>query len=246
MRYNDLCWRGVHASEMGVIVTEPALYKRPALRHDTVIVPGRSGTLSVLGAPTYDVIPYTPTLAIRPGADRDAVYRWLTGRGRVIFGSMPEWAYDAVISDQIDYTEETPGHPAGYQLLIPTFTCQPYRYEVIPTASIMGQEMLAGFNPGNAPAAPLIVATVTPGTVLTLCMSGCDDVVLETPEDAGESVQAVLDCDAQVAYTSEGVALDGAMFGDFPEIAPGSWKLEAKAENGRVLGLSLLPRWRSV
>lgn len=246
MRYEDLCWRGVHAKDLGVIVVEQVCYKRPALRLETVTVAGRSGTLTISQTPTWDVVPYTPGLAIRPGADREAVFDWLQGSGRVIFGSMPDSAFDATITGQIDVTEHVPGHPAGYLMLAPTFECQPYRYEVVPAAQMRGGSSLAGYNPRNAAAAPLISAAVTPGTVLTLRVSGCEDVIIETPEAEGDTLTVILDCDAQTVYTDGGVALGSVMLGDFPLIAPGDWTLEATGENGSVQSVSLLPRWRSL
>ena len=57
MKYHDLCWKGVHASEMGVIVTDQVCYKRPAMISNTVTVPGRSGTLTISQDTAYDVVP---------------------------------------------------------------------------------------------------------------------------------------------------------------------------------------------
>lgn len=252
MRYADICWKGIHASDLGVIVTEQVNYKRPALRRETVTIPGRSGTLEIKQRDAWDCVTYTPGLAIRPDADRETVYRWLQGRGQIIFGSMPDSVFDAVLIDQMDVTEQVPGHPAGYQLLIPTFECQPYRYEVTPAAAMEATvtaelaAMLQGFNPMNADAAPLITVKVTPGTVLTLTMDGGETAVIEAPEGETEALEVVLDCEAQTAYTTAGTALDGVMLGEFPLIAPGSWTLTATAENGSIKAMRILPRWRSV
>ena len=246
MRYADLCWRGIYASELGVIVTEQVSYKKPALRRETVTVPGRSGTLTIKQKPAWDSVTYTPGLAIRPGADREDVCKWLQGSGQVIFGSMPDHAYDAVIVDQFELSENSPGHDRGYYLLTPTFECQPYRYDVIPAAAMSGMDCLRGFNPKNIEAAPLITATVTPGTVLTLRMTGCSPAVIETPSSEAEQLQIILDSDAMTAYTDSGTALDGVMLGEFPLIQPGSWELTASGEAGSVLQLTLLPRWRAI
>lgn len=246
MRYADLCWRGVHASELGVIVTEQVYYKKPALRRETVTVPGRSGILTIRQADAWDCVIYAPGLAIKPEADADAVFSWLQGSGTVIFGSMPDSAYEATIIDQIDVTEQVPGHPAGYRLLVPTFECQPFRYEVVPSASLVGTDSISGFNSRNVAAAPLITATVTPGTVLTLSMTGCESSVVEVPAGEADAVSVIFDCDAQTVYTSDGVPLDGVMLGDFPVIAPGEWTLNGMAENGTLQQLELLPRWRAI
>lgn len=246
MRYADICWRGVHASELGVIVTEQVAYKRPALRREVVTIPGRSGTLTIKQAPAWECVTYTPGLAIRPGADREAVYRWLQGSGQLIFGSMPDSAYEATLVDQVEVTEQSPGHLAGYLLLAPTWECQPYRYDVVPEGIIRGVDSLRGFNAKNAPAAPRIMATVTPGAVLTLSMSGCEPMVIETPEAEADALEVILDCDAQTVATGAGMSLDAAMLGDFAHIAPGRWELVASCENGSVQKLELLPRWRSI
>ena len=52
---DDFCWKGIWASQMGVIVTQQVQYHRPALRREAITVPGRSGTLRPLGNDAYAV-----------------------------------------------------------------------------------------------------------------------------------------------------------------------------------------------
>lgn len=250
MKHNDLIWRGVSARELGVIVIEPVSYKRPQLRRETVVVPGRSGTLTVRQAEAYDVVTYAPALAITPGADKRAVYDWLRGAGRVVFGSMPEVEYEATLVGQMDCTELIPGHPHWYETMIPTFECQPWRYPIVPVADIVyTQETdyeIVHWNPGNTASVPLISAVVTPGTVMTLCISGNEECVITVPEGKAETVTVKLDCDGEIAYLEDGTELGSAMVGEFPSIPPGSWTVSCTAENGRVKSLTIKPRWRSV
>lgn len=250
MRHNDLMWRGISARELGVMVIEPVAYKRPQLRRETVIVPGRSGTLTIKQDDTYDVVTYAPALAIQPGADKRAVYDWLRGSGRVVFGSMPEVEYEATLVGQMDCTELIPGHRAWYETLIPTFECQPWQYPIVPAADIVfaaeKDYEIIRWNPGNVASAPLISAIVTPGTVLTMRIAGGAECAITAPEGVGETVKVNLDCDAEIAYTTEGADLGAAMLGEFPTIPPGSWEVKCSAENGVLHSLTIKPRWRSV
>ena len=250
MRYNDLMWRGVLASEMGVIVMEPVAYKRPELRRETVTVPGRSGTLTIKQDDAYESVVYTPALAIRPGFSNQAVYDWLRGSGRVIFGSMPDVAYDAVLTGQMDCTELIPGHPAWYETLIPTFECQPWQYPVAVYPDIVfisdADYARARWNPGNVPSVPLIRLEATPGTVIALQVSGNDEFVVTVPAVEAETVAVLLDCDAEIAYTEDGINLGTVVVGEFPRIQSGEWQLSCRAENGTINRVTVTPRWRSV
>lgn len=250
MNHRDLLWRGVFGRELGVIVTEPVAYKRPALRRETITVPGRSGVLTIKQDDAYETVTYAPALAILPGADKRAVYDWLRGSGRVVFGSMPDVEYEATIVGQMDCTELIPGHPAWYETLIATWECQPWQYPIVSASDIEftgdADYALARWNPGNVASAPLISAVVTPGTVLTLRISGNEECVLTAPDGEADEMTVLLDCDAESAYTLDGVSLDASMVGEYPVIPPGSWTASCSAENGTLIKLTIQPRWRSV
>ena len=66
---DDFCWKGIWASQMGVIVTQQEQYHRPALRREAITVPGRSGTLRLLGNDAYEDIVFAPACDFVPEAD---------------------------------------------------------------------------------------------------------------------------------------------------------------------------------
>lgn len=249
MKHNDMSWRGVLASEMGVIVLEPVAYKRPELRRETVVVPGKSGNLTIKQEDAYECVVYAPALAILPRANKQSVYDWLRGHGKVSFGSIPGVEYDAVLTGEMDCTELIPGHPAWYETMIPTFECQPWQYPLIPDPDIVcttdADYEQERWNPGNAAAAPLISVDATPESILTIRIGdrGC---TINVPASEAESVTVILDCDAEVAYTSEGISLGTAMTGDFPKVEPGYWTIQCDAENGTVNSTTIQLRWRNV
>lgn len=109
MRYEDFRWAGKLASEMGVVVTEQVEYTRPEERVEQITVPGRSGTLTVPGTASWETVTYAPVCALRPDADREAVAAWLQGSGEVVFGSMPDYGFEARLINQIDFSDHFPG-----------------------------------------------------------------------------------------------------------------------------------------
>ena len=124
---DDFCWKGIWASQMGVIVTQQVQYHRPALRREAITVPGRSGTLRLLGNDAYEDAVYAPACAIVPEADCESVWAWLCGRGEVIFGSMLDYVFDAELSEAFDCSALAEGHPGSYTIFTPIFTCNPLR-----------------------------------------------------------------------------------------------------------------------
>lgn len=242
MQYADFCWRGRLASEMGVTVTEQVSYIRPEEVVNTVQVPGRSGTLRLRGQAAYGEVAYSPVCILRPGADREAVFAWLRGSGQVVFGSMPDAAFDARLSGQIAYAELVDGAPDGYLTFTPGFICQPYRYQAAPDADIVidgGQDAPVMIrNPGNVDAAPII--TVRGSGDMTLTISG-SAVVLSGLVDG-----IVLDCEMLDAYSLDRSALlNNRMDGDFPVIPPGdcyvAWAL---GEGAALHSVTITPMWR--
>ncbi len=231
MKYEDFSWQGTLASNMGVVVTEQAQYSRPAERVDQVTVPGRPGSLTLRSTPSWDVVIYAPVCALRPDADREQVFHWLCGSGLVIFGSMPLYAYEARLINQIDYRSVFEGD--GYMTFSPVFECQPFRRLATPEPNI---QMTSGgtiANPGNMPSRPLIL------------LSGNGEVQLQVNETVIQlnvEQNIILDCDAQEAISLDGTQLLNArMSGDFPVLNP---MLNSIDWSGNVSKVEIVPRWR--
>lgn len=170
---DDFCWKGIWASQMGVIVTQQVQYHRPALRREAITVPGRSGTLRLLGNDAYEDIVYAPACAIVPEADCESVWVWLCGRGEVIFGSMLDYVFDAELSEAFDCSALAEGHPGSYTIFTPIFTCNPLRRSAIaePMTEI-SPTGAAGFNQGNIAAYPRIELAIPEAGEVTLTIAG--------------------------------------------------------------------------
>lgn len=236
MLYQDLIWKGRSGAELGVMVTGPVSYQRPAKRREAVTIPGRSGTVALRQGNAWEEVIYSPDCAIRPGFDRDAVWDWLQGCGRVCFGSMSEYAFEARLTDGWTTKEPTPGHPGGYVLFTPLFVCQPYRYEAVPLPPYPLDGMTRR-NPGNQPAAPLIRLTAGSGTTVRLAAGG-RELTVRCPASGGK---IVIDAEAE-ASSCEGSRLSCS--GEYPLLPVGYGALQMTLLAGTVTEATVEPRYR--
>ena len=236
MLYEDFRWRGVLASNMGVIVTEQVSYARPAEKVDQVQVPGRAGLLTLATGSCWEPVTYAPVCALKPGADREKVYAWLRGSGEVVFGSMPGFGFDARLVNQIDFRQvfEAAG---AYGTFSPVFSCQPLRHQVPEEGKITCTNGKQLTNPGNVASRPRITVKGT-GTV--------------TLSIAGQAIQltdgGIVDSEAEDCFDLDAMSLaNGRMTGDFPTLPVGTSYINWSAGTGSsVSSVVVEPRWRWV
>lgn len=242
MQYGDFSFNGILASDMGVIVTSQVQYIRPQETVSTVQVPGRSGVVTLRGSSYYEQTSYTPTCALKPTANREKVFAWLRGRGNVIFGSMPDYQFDARLCNQIAFTELLAGDGNGYLSFAPVFLCQPYRYQAVPDADIKITTTASGSydleNPGNVASAP-VITVVGAGTITVTC--GGNAMVLSLPKDG-----IIIDSEMQDCYDLNKVVLMTSLVdGEFPMIPAGSSTLQwTLAEGATISSITVRPGWR--
>ncbi len=242
MQYGDFSFNGKLASEMGVIVTSQVQYIRPQENTSTVQIPGRSGTVNLRGSSYYEQVSYTPTCLIKPTADREKVFSWLRGSGNVIFGSMPEYQFDARLANQIAYTTLLENVGDGYLTFAPVFLCQPYRYQATPDADITISTTASGSqalrNPGNVDAAP-VITVVGAGTITITC--GGNAMVLNLPKDG-----VIIDSEMMDCYDlNKTVLMTNLVDGEFPMIPAGDSTLQwTLAEGATITSVTVRPNWR--
>lgn len=242
MQYGDFSFNGKLASEMGVIVTSQVQYIRPQETTSTVQIPGRSGTVNLRGNSYYEQVSYTPTCLIKPTADRERVFSWLRGSGNVIFGSMPDYQFDARLANQIAYTTLLEDVGDGYLTFAPVFLCQPYRYQATPDADIAITTAESGShalqNPGNVEAAP-IITVVGAGTITITC--GGSAMVLNLPKDG-----VIIDSEMMDCYDlNKTVLMTNLVDGEFPMIPSGYSTLQwTLAEGATITSVTVRPNWR--
>ena len=225
---------------MGVIVTQQVQYHRPALRREAITVPGRSGTLRLLGNDVYEDVVYAPACAIVPEADCESVWAWLCGRGEVIFGSMLDYVFDAELSEAFDCSALAEGHPGSYTIFTPIFTCNPLRRSAIaePMTEI-SPTGAAGFNQGNIAAYPRIELAIPEAGEVTLTIAG--NALRVQVSGAGN---LVLDMETGVVCDETGAPSPIAreMSGSRLTLPVGEWKLSL---TGNVTGgaMDVRTRW---
>ena len=99
-------WNGIDSRTMGVKVLAYPPPVRPKERVEYVTIPGISGDLAIKeGKDIYES--YTRPMELRNcrGFSVDAVRKWLSGEGKMIYGCEPEYVYDVDLSavQQYDY-----------------------------------------------------------------------------------------------------------------------------------------------
>ena len=233
MLFHDFQFKGKLASEMGVIVQTQAEYIRPAKRVITYTVPGRAGMLTQdEGEEAYDPVQMSPVCYLSPGADCDVVGDWLDGSGELVLGSMPDYAYEAQVINQIPFSRIFQGR-GGYMTFTPIFQCQPFRRLAQEPADLVFTTAGTLTNPGNVSARPLIRVEASGDVVLQVGM----EVVL-TNLDGG----ILIDAQMEDCLNLEGsLLMNDRLIGDFPLIPPGTWPVKW---TGNVSRVTITPRWR--
>lgn len=129
MKYHEFNWKGVDSGTKGIIVEKQAQYIRPQERIERIEIPGRSGTLTYKRVrPVYDVVLYAPQCYVRPDVRPETIGDYLSGSGKIIFGSMPDRIFEAHLINQIPFASGSEKY--GYKLFTPIFECQPYAFEI--------------------------------------------------------------------------------------------------------------------
>ena len=151
-------WKGKSSQEMGVIVSEYPPISRATERTSIKTVPGRPGHLTMLESdeiPIYDGYLKTLNCYIRPGANKEEIFAWLSGGSQVIFGNEPNRRYFARITNQIDFDKIVRGRDY-YSFAVP-FYVQPFKgqYPIESTMEITVPWTMIN-NPGTVPAYPTV------------------------------------------------------------------------------------------
>lgn len=242
MLYHDFSWKGELASEYGIVVQTQAQYIRPRQRTESIVIPGRSGTLTMAEGdlPVWDSIVHSPVCYLRPGFSAEEAGAWLSGRGRVVFGSMQSRSYEAQIINQIPFARID--EAGGYQTFSPIFDCQPGGYEVIPTSDLVltGPGFIT--NPGSMHAEPRILISCAQPEDLQLTI-GTSLMIISPPEGAAGAWSLVIDSGLEDCFdASLGELRNHWMGGEFPRLLPGlnivNWV------GNHVSMLKITPRWR--
>lgn len=223
-------FNGVDSRAMGVHVIKYPPIMRPAERVKYVSLPGRAGDLTQKeGDAVFDAYNRGMEISNARGFSLDRVRKWLRGRGSMIVGNEPQYVYQVDLGAQCQFDKVIRGIWGG-NLMMHT---QPFKTKSPPdpafTLTTSGSEI---YNPGDAPAMPLI--TVTGSGNITLTVGG------KTLSITGSAAGWQVDYDLQWVLNAQGAPQWNAATGDFGKIPVGdstvSW-------TGSITSLTVLPRW---
>lgn len=168
---NYFIWNNIDSRTYGVIPETLPPPSRDPERVDKIIVPGRSGHLTI-SDDIYDGQIRVATCGILDRSLKDTVFAWLKGSGTVTFSNEPTRAYRARITDAIPMERIND----VFHAFPVTFDCEPFAYEKTPTIhTLTGTTTIT--NTGTLSSLPIITVTGTGvltvnGTALTITESG--------------------------------------------------------------------------
>ena len=227
-----ITFKGVTSDAKYVTVLEYPVPTKPALRVETVEIPGRHGFVTLAGEATYEAYLLECQCMIDDASKAAGAAAWLTGSGDLILGSDPNYVYDAKINDEYGFHKILRGH--GHKRFTVPFLCQPLKRAVSPEADIELTASGSVTNIGHVASKPLLL------------IEGSGDVTLmigsQILEIAGIDTSILIDVDMGMAfdalYTEN---LSAQVSGDWPVLAVGS---NAVSWTGTVSKVTITPRWR--
>lgn len=229
---SEITFKGTTASSKNVTVLKYPEIVKPTLRVETVKVPGRDGELTLSGMPSYEAMVLECECMV-PSVDKiSAAAAWLTGRGDLVLGNDPTYAYDAQVIDEIRFEKILRGH-AHRRFTVP-FLCNPLKKAAATESNIELTAPGTVNNIGHVPSRPLIK------------IEGSGNVVLAV----GAYSLAVTDISTSILIDSDlGMATNAAGTVNESYKVSGAWPLLVVGNNavgwtGTVSKVTITPRWR--
>ncbi len=227
---SEITFKGTTASSKSVTVLKYPEIVKPTLRVETVKVPGRDGELTLSGMPSYEAMVLECECMV-PSVDKiSAAAAWLTGRGDLVLGNDPDYAYDAQVIDEIRFEKILRGH-AHRRFTVP-FLCQPLKKKATTEPNIELTAPGTVVNIGHVPSRPLIK------------IQGSGNVVLAV----GAYSLSITDISTSILIDSDlGMATAGTVNESYK--VSGAWPLLVVGNNavswtGTVSKVTITPRWR--
>jgi phage-related protein len=224
-------FNGVDSRAMGVHVIKYPPIIRPAERLKYVTIPGRAGDLTQSeGENIFDAYTRAMEVSNARGFSLDAVRKWLRGRGTMIIGNEPQFAYQVDLGAQCQYDKIIRGIWGG-PLQMRT---QPYKLDATPESPITVTASPATItNPGDVRAKPRVV--INGSGNITLTMGGKTLII------TGAQSGWVYDAALEWVTDANGVPMFNVSSGTYPDLPVGQ---SAVLFTGNVTSLEITPRWR--
>ena len=229
---SEITFKGTTSSSKNVTVLKYPEIVKPTLRVETVKVPGRDGELTLSGMPSYEAMVLECECMV-PSVDKiSAAAAWLTGRGDLVLGNDPTYAYDAQVIDEIRFEKILRGH-AHRKFTVP-FLCHPLKKAAATEANIELTAAGTVNNIGHVPSRPLIKIHGSGNVVLAV---GAYSLAI-----TGISTSILIDSDLGMATNATGTVNESyKVSGGWPLLVVGN---NAVSWTGTVSKVTITPRWR--
>ena len=235
-------FNGTACTAHGVEVLRLPALTRPALRQETIAIPGRDGSLHLMESAYEESLVtcdcYLPYEQGRTVSTIAQISNWLKGSGWWTQSDLANRKFKAHILDELTYQVVMPGF-ADRLFSIPLWL-EPYAYHTSNSPiAFTGTQLIS--NPGTAPSEPIITVLGSGDINLQLTDQNSSQTVLIT---GLSSEYIVLDCAARMAHKGS-TNLSGIVtpVGGWPKLQPGntlvSW-------SGSVQAVEITGNWRDI
>ena len=227
---NYFIWNGVNSRELSILCSNPdAVIPRRDM--DRVIIPGRSGFMSIDNG-AYGLVTKTLECRLFDNRRMESIAKWLDGSGKVIFSDEPDRYYKAVINKAIPIQYML----KRYRAFMLSFDCQPFKYNVSEQNDTL--EFTSGIlrfrGKGTVDSEPVI--TVYGNGNITLNVNG------KSVGLAGVVGSITLNSEIMECH-KDGVNMNNKMTGDFPSLSSDGVE-NAVSFTGNVSRVEIRPNWR--
>jgi phage-related protein len=230
---NYIVWNGENSRSLtGLIIQELPPISKPAMRTEITQIDGKDGDISdFLGYGTYEK---SVQIGLFGDYDINAIAKYFTGSGQVIFSNEPDKYYNAEITEQIDFERLVKFRKAEV-----VFRAQPYKYlvgEQPVSLEITEETSLTVTNTGLEPSKPII--TLTGSEIVKISINGLAQFQINIDES-----YVTVDSTLEEAYKDNTQTLKNRqMIGVFPTLNPGENTI---TWTGSLTKISVLPmsRW---
>lgn len=228
-----LIFRGTSTQSLeGVEVGKMPNHKKASMRYTEYYVKGRDGALHVDEGFANINLQVTLVLINATAQTRMTVNAWADGTGKLITSDLPDYAYNATVKDEIQWSR-VQGNNGYYDTASITFNCQPFLYEAIDSVyEFTATGVLQ--NPGSAEAYPMIKVEGSGNSTFTIANTSI------TIDSMSSNVPVFIDSANGYVYTASGAT---TMHGEIPVLPLGNSNIVL---GSGVTKITITPHWRWV
>lgn len=230
-------FNGINCADKHVRLMEMPERTRPAMRGESVLVPGKNGDVWI-SEDAYDIFTVNvDCTTLDDDFDVNEINEWLTGEGGLRFSDEPDIIYHARVSDSFARSNRWLRF-ADQEFSIP-FVCQPMRYKFLADEAADDVEIsepnFSITNEGTVFSEPRITVVGSGDCSITL---NAQEITLEGLTDG-----IIIDSELQDCLSLDGGELlnNLASMDEFPILRVGANNL---TYTGNILSITIRPRWR--